>query len=91
MKAARMDIVEDVIRFEDGEMSDEEVVIFFQKLIDTGLAWQLQGTYGRMAARLIEAGLCTAEDPAEQARGCEAPGCGTECPAITCPRYEGGE
>lgn len=30
----------------------------WQQLIDTGLCWQLQGCFGRTAARLIEAGLC---------------------------------
>lgn len=30
----------------------------WQLLIDTGLAWQLQGWFGRTAAALIEAGVC---------------------------------
>jgi hypothetical protein len=30
----------------------------WQKLIDTGLAWRLQGWFGRTAAALIEAGEC---------------------------------
>jgi len=29
-----------------------------QCLIDTGLVWQLQGCFGRQAARMIEAGIC---------------------------------
>jgi hypothetical protein len=44
--------------YEDGTMSKEEVVDMFQELIDGGTVWQLQGSYGRMAANLIEAGLC---------------------------------
>jgi len=31
----------------------------WQYLIDSGLAWQLQGWFGRNAARLIEMGICT--------------------------------
>ena len=36
----------------------ETVVEAWQHLIDTGLAWQLQGWFGRQAAHLIQAGLC---------------------------------
>ena len=31
----------------------------FQALIDSGLVWQLQGSYGRTAIALIEQELCT--------------------------------
>ena len=47
--------------FEDGTLDREEIIDGFQHLIDSGLAWQLQGHYGRMAARLIEAGHCVAK------------------------------
>ena len=50
--------VSQVIKYENGEMSTEEVIAFFQELIDTGLAWKLQGHYGRIAASLIESGDC---------------------------------
>jgi hypothetical protein len=49
---------EDFIKFENGEMSREESFKFFQDLIDTGMAWTLQGAYGREAERLIKAGVC---------------------------------
>ena len=39
--------------------SEEETLQAWQYLIDTGLAWTLQGFYGRNAVRLIENGLCT--------------------------------
>lgn len=50
--------VDFIIRFESGEADDEEIVEEFQKMIDSGLVWQLQGFYGRTAAALIEAGHC---------------------------------
>jgi len=41
------------------ECNDEKIVIkAWQCLIDTGLAWKLQGWFGRTASRLIEAGIC---------------------------------
>ena len=51
--------VSQIMAYEQGEMSDDEMVEFFQQLIDSGLAWSLQESYGRMAMRLIEAGYCT--------------------------------
>lgn len=39
--------------------SDEQGFKAWQHLIDTGLAWQLQGFFGRTARDLIEAGICT--------------------------------
>jgi hypothetical protein len=43
------------------EEADEETQIeAWQYLIDTGLAWSLQGCFGRQAAAMIEAGVCTA-------------------------------
>ena len=52
------DRVDKLIRFENGEMEMEEVVSLMQELIDDGSAWSLQGSYGRMAAALINAGHC---------------------------------
>ena len=51
-------MVERIIRYENGTMNEEEMIVFFQDLINSGLAWQLQGHYGRTAATLIEEGLC---------------------------------
>lgn len=42
------------------EADDETVVEAWQHLIDTGLAWSLQGSFGRAAASLIEQGVCHA-------------------------------
>lgn len=38
--------------------SPEQYLEAWQHLIDTGLAWTLQGFFGRTATRLIEAGAC---------------------------------
>ena len=53
-----MKLVNEIVRYENGEMSAVELIAFFQKLIDTDMAWNLQGTYGRIARNLIEDGLC---------------------------------
>lgn len=49
---------EELMEFENGEMDQDEAVNMFQRLINSGLAWQLQGYYGRTAQALIDAGLC---------------------------------
>ena len=53
------DITDRLIAFEGDELDDDQTIELFQELVDTGLAWQLQGAYGRSANRLIEAGLVT--------------------------------
>ena len=53
-----MPSVDDIMRWEQGEMNKVETIKFFQGLIDSGMAWRLQGCYGRMAMALIEGGYC---------------------------------
>jgi hypothetical protein len=45
--------------FEEAE-SEEQIIEAWQHLHDTGLAYQLQGSFGRTAQRLIEEGVITA-------------------------------
>lgn len=55
------DVVGAIMAYEGGDMeSEEEVFELFQHLVDTGQAWTLQGSYGRMANGLIEEGYITA-------------------------------
>ena len=52
-----LDIVDQIMAYESGEMEDEDVVRFFAQLIKDGTCWQLQGHYGRVATSLIEQGI----------------------------------
>lgn len=54
----RYDQVGQIISYEAGELDEEQTIELFQHLIDTGMAWNLQGSYGRTAQALIEAGYC---------------------------------
>ena len=49
----RLDLV---MRFEGGEITPDEALDLFSNLVRTGLAWSLQGFYGRTAALLINTG-----------------------------------
>jgi len=40
--------------------SEEQVIEAWQYLVDTGLAWQLQGWFGRAATALIKDGVIDA-------------------------------
>jgi hypothetical protein len=40
----------------------EQMIKAWQYLIDTGLAWSLQGNFGRTAHALIVAGVCRAAE-----------------------------
>lgn len=47
-----------ILSFENGDLSDDEIIEGFQSIIDDGSVWHLQGHYGRTAHALIEGGLC---------------------------------
>ncbi len=61
----RLDLTELIMAFEQGELEDTEIFDLFQQLIDNGMAWTLQGSYGRMAVALIESGHCHDPIPGE--------------------------
>jgi len=46
--------------FCDFTPTEQETIEAWQHLIDTGLAWTLQGWFGRRATELIEQGMCSA-------------------------------
>ncbi|WP_329289515.1 hypothetical protein [Streptomyces pseudovenezuelae] len=59
---ARMkDIAIDLISYEQGELSARETLELFALLVKSGMAWTLQGSYGRTANELIHAGYLTRE------------------------------
>lgn len=53
-------MITQILAYENGELEYDDVIALFQYLVDSGLAWTLQGSYGREAMRLIEAGEVTA-------------------------------
>jgi len=52
-----MEMIEDIKRYENGEMNEEQEVEFFQSLLDTGIIFSLQGHYQRQMDRMIENGV----------------------------------
>ena len=55
--------IKNIMAFESGKLDEQQTIEFFQSMIDSGLVWQLQGSYGRTARSLIEAGLCISKRP----------------------------
>jgi len=56
--------IDDIIAYENGLLDEDEMLDLFQRLVDSGLAWNLQGHYGRTAMALLEAGLITMRETA---------------------------
>ena len=61
-----MRLVDQLIAYEEGQVTQDEEVALFEHLVETGVCWQLSGHYQRVAATLIEAGLIR---PPEQTEG----------------------
>lgn len=51
-----MDHLDRLMAYENGELGTAGTLYLFSDLVDSGLAWSLQGHYGRTAARLIGQG-----------------------------------
>ena len=56
-----MDCIDQIILFEQGELDDNQTLELFAQLVKTGNAWTLQGSYGRIAMGLINAGYLDKE------------------------------
>lgn len=52
-----MKMLDMMISYENGELDAEQTVELFQNLIDSGLIFNLQGHYMRIAKDLVDAGL----------------------------------
>lgn len=50
------DRVDNIIAYETGQLTDIQTIDFFAELINSGIVWSLQGSYGRAATSLIENG-----------------------------------
>jgi hypothetical protein len=58
-------LVDRLIAYEEGQITEEQEVAFFEHLVETGTCWQLSGHYQRVAATLVEAGLLNSPVRAE--------------------------
>jgi len=57
MKNAKAyDVTNRIIDYEMGHLNDVKTLRLFSELIKTGMAWSLQGHYGRTASAMIDDG-----------------------------------
>jgi len=52
-----LQLVDQLIAYEEGQLTEDEEIAFFEHLVETGTCWQLQGHYQRVAATLMKTGL----------------------------------
>ena len=50
--------IDKIIEYETEGLAEQDEIEFFQKIINDGSVWHLQGSYGRRASELLEARLC---------------------------------
>jgi hypothetical protein len=50
-------LVDQLIAYEEGQITEDQEIAFFEHLVETGTCWQLAGHYQRVGATLLEAGL----------------------------------
>ena len=69
-----MDVVNEIIEYENGNPKTSQVLELFSKLIKSGSCWILKGSYGRTAKEFIDGGIISKEgvinwDAVEDAQG----------------------
>lgn len=57
-----MNEIDSIIAYEQGELDEQQTIDLFQRLVDSGIVWNLQGHYGRTAEALINAGYVKAKE-----------------------------
>ena len=72
--------------FEAGELDTVGFLILFSELIRTGAAFTLEGSYGQIAADLIEAGYLTSEGEVTEL-GLDRALCTNRPPSFTHPMH----
>ena len=63
--------IQQLLDYENGKLDEVATIELFQELIDSGLAWELQGSYGSKAIELIRNGYCGHAKGEELANGDE--------------------
>jgi hypothetical protein len=71
-----MSVVDKIMAYEQGDLDEQDTLELFQELIDSGLAFSLQGDYGRTAAEkdLVHSSCLRAFNALLQSRGEELAG-----------------
>jgi len=49
-------MLDEIMAFEQGDLDNKGILNLFSKLVKNGMAWSLQGFYGRTAKDLIDNG-----------------------------------
>ena len=55
-----MNLADKIIDYENGNLTHVQVVSLFQELVNSGMAWELRGSYRRTAMDLLKSGLIRA-------------------------------
>ena len=53
-----MNMYDAVMIVEQGTADEETYIAAMQHLINTGIVWQLQGSFGRAAVDMMQSGVC---------------------------------